>query len=242
MIYCILQQMFSFYFLFACFSIWFAAVFTALFSTSDDLYSSFWVSMRTLFSSSLGGFDMLSFTEKKLLGCLLLGVYLIITLIILLNLFVALFVNIYKNITKDINSNYRTMVISTYQKWKWDDEFGFFILFTSPFSIFTLVLAPFIVYSKNFRSLALKSSRLLYAGVFGFWQFVLFLGFNLVLLPFVYFIGIFHYPQVTISVSISQGNEWKNLEKTFSLKKMVVWAFCGVFILFFYIIRDSISF
>lgn len=242
MIYVILQKMFSFYFLFACFTIWFAAVFTALFAPSDaGEYGNFFLSFRTLYSSALGVFSFSNFTDKKVLGCLLLGLYLIITNIILLNLFVALFTTIYQIITERIESTYRSLLVANNDKWKWDDFSGFLIITPTPFSFVGLFAAPFLLYSNNPR-INLKIAKIFYAISVGFFQYFLFLIASIVALPVAYVVGFLYYPESNKNAEVSIDEENQLAAKEFSLKKLLLWGFCGLFILMYYIIRDSVIF
>ena len=242
MIYCILQKMFSFYFLFACFTIWFAAVFTALFSESDPSeYETFFISFRTLYASALGGFSFANFVQMQVLGCLLLGLYLIIVNIILLNLFIALFTTIYEVIRDQIESTYRSMLIVNYDKWKWDNTYGYFIIIPCPMSVITILIAPFLLYFKN-PKLNLKVAKVLYALFVGSLQFVAFLVISVVFLPIAYIVGMSYYPEAQLQSNLTVDAEYKMALTKYSLKKLAFWIFCGPFMLVYYIFRDCVSF
>ena len=245
MIYHIMKKMVSFYFLFACFSIWFAAVFTALFSSSmPGAYGSFWISMRTLYSSSLGGFDFIGFeqSDKQLLGALLLGLYLIITNIILLNLFIALFTTIYQQISEQVESTYRSAVILNYEKWRWDNKYGSLILYSTPFSFFGILVGPVLWLLRDPTSFNQRVSKVFYGSIYGVFQMLILILIDLVLLPFVYVVGFFKYPKVVTMSANSIEGEGFDETVGFSWKRLLIWAFCGVGILLFSVVQDIFSF
>lgn len=245
MIYNIMKKMVSFYFLFACFSIWFAAVFTALFSKpSIGDYDSFWISMRTLYSASLGGmnFDNFAGSDKRVFGALLLGFYLIITNIILLNLFIALFSTIYQQISEQVESTYRSTVILTYQKWKWDNKYGLLILFSAPFSVFGFLSYPILHFSKRAEYWNQKFSKILYLGIFGFCEFIVLIAVDIMLIPFVYIKGFSKYPKSGSTAMVSIENDENIASRKYSFSKLALWTFCGIFIAGYNIFYDMTTF
>lgn len=245
MIYNIMKKMLSFYFLFACFSIWFAAVFTALFSQQlPDSYGSFWISMRTLYSSSLGAFNFDEFhtTNKIILGALLLGLYLIITNIILLNLFIALFTTIYQQISEQVESTYRSAVILNYEKWRWDDKFGSLTLLSSPFSVFGFLGLPVLLFQKDPTAFNMKASKFLYALIYGFVEMIILITIDLVLVPFVYIVGFLHYPKRPTSSLVSAEDSLIVDEKSYNWTYTAIWFFAGIPIVFYNIILDVVTF
>lgn len=245
MIYHIMKKMVSFYFLFACFSIWFAAVFTALFSSSmPDAYGSFWISMRTLYSSSLGGFDFTGFekSDKQILGALLLGLYLIITNIILLNLFIALFTTIYQQISEQVESTYRSAVILNYEKWRWDSKYGSLILYSTPFSFVGFLVTPILGVLRDPKNFNQRVSKIFYGSIYGVSQMLILIVIDLVLLPLVYVLGFYNYPKVLSMNAINNEGEGLNDSYEFSWKRLLIWAFCGIFILLFHILQDILTY
>jgi hypothetical protein len=209
-----------------------------------EAYGSFWISMRTLYSSSLGGFDFIGFekSDKQILGALLLGLYLIITNIILLNLFIALFTTIYQQISEQVESTYRSAVILNYEKWRWDNKFGSLILYSTPFSFVGFLVAPVLGYMRDPKNFNQKISKIFYGSIYGVFQMFILIIIDLVLLPFVYFIGFFKYPKVLSMSSINNEGVENNDSYEFSWKQMFIWAFCGIFILFYHIFQDVIAY
>jgi hypothetical protein len=245
MIFHIMKKMISFYFLFACFSIWFAAVFTALFSDQlPGTYGSFWISMRTLYSSSLGGFNFDEFhsTNKVLLGALLLGLYLIITNIILLNLFVALFTTIYQQISEQVESTYRSAVIMNFEKWRWDERFGLLTLYSSPFSALSAFFLPFLMFSKDPRRFNMAISKYLYALVYGVCEMIILIVIDLILIPVVYLTGFLHYPKRDHASHVSAEDSVVLDEKSYNWKFTFIWLFGGIPIIFYHIYIDLVTF
>ena len=255
MIYDIMKQMITFYFLFACFTIWFAAVFTALFSMEgpttynpdgtiqsiNSSYSDFFTSFRSLYTFALAPSGFATFGSKQILGGLLLGLYLIITNIILLNLFIALFASVYEGIRDKMESTYRSVVILNYEKWKWDENYGLFALLPCPFSIVCLIISPFLIYSDNPNVFTQKYSKKLYAILLGSIQFLIFLLISILAIPQTYLLGWYYYPYTQASRKVSI-NQYELQDYKYSYLKFLLWIFCGPFILMYYIVRDSRSF
>lgn len=126
-----------------------AAVFTAMFYHISDSYTSFLVSMRTLWAAALATFDMEAFGDYNIFGGLLLSIYLLLSNVMLLNLIIALLSNVYSNLMQRVDSGHHAVVIIYYDRWYWDDIYGILIFMPCPFTYLVTFAIPFLLLMKN---------------------------------------------------------------------------------------------
>jgi len=128
-----------------------ASVFTALFesSTKNGNMAEFGLTFRTLFSSSLGGFNVENYDDRTDLGHALTAVYLIFSNVLLLNLLIAILTNVYEELIERVDSEYRSVLISFYNKFKWDNRYGLFILLPSPITWVVALISPILITTKK---------------------------------------------------------------------------------------------
>lgn len=120
-----------------------AAVFTAMFHDVSEEYTSFMVSLRTLWSAALATFNMETFGDYSTIGGALLAVYLLMSNVMLLNLIIALLSNVYSNLIQRVDSGHHAVVIDYYNRWQWHDGYGLLIFMPSPLSYLVTIFLPF---------------------------------------------------------------------------------------------------
>jgi hypothetical protein len=147
-IYLLLWPILSFIIVFFALNTVFAQVFTLLFKETDDDFKSFFNSWVTLYQFSFGVTNFAGFTSMKIFGYVLSMIYITMTNLILLNLIIAIVNNLYSFFKEKADAENRSVLVISYERIKWHDEFGLLILLPAPFNLFTslfifiLLLAP----------------------------------------------------------------------------------------------------
>lgn len=137
----------SFLAIFFCWLICMSAVFTSIwYNDSDkDLYSNFPMTITNLFAASLTVYDTQLFENNKLIGIILLSLFVIVSNIVLVNLLIALLSEAFYNVSKEADSRHRAILIGYRNRWRWSDEFGFLIFVPPPANIISLIALPFLM-------------------------------------------------------------------------------------------------
>jgi hypothetical protein len=91
-----------------------AGVFCSIFNdkTNGDQFKNFKFSFRTMFSSSLGGFDLSVFTEDRYFGEIIYGIFQLMTYVMMLNLLIAILTNVYEMLIDRVDAEYRSVLIN----------------------------------------------------------------------------------------------------------------------------------
>lgn len=99
------------------------SLFTALQqrNTTTEHYDSFFLSIRTLYSSALGIFNLEIFEEYRHIGEMLLCAFLVISYVLMLHLLIGILTHVYERQKLRVDSEYRAVLITFYEKWHWDD-------------------------------------------------------------------------------------------------------------------------
>jgi hypothetical protein len=262
MIYLMVGQTINFFIIFICLLVCTSAVFTALFNKSNDNFKDFSMSVRMLYSGALGGFDLTTFTDDKVLGSILFSIYLLMANVMLLNLLVALLSNVYTNLINRIDSEHRAVVISTYNRYNWHEDYGMLIYLPSPISYVLLLLSPCVLFTANPKAFTVKVTKALYI-IYAVPQFLMFILLSLAYLPLMFIKGFVCYPRKkvqqvihvvedntllergeakTVAAESDRQDEDFLLSDDYSMSRMFVWLFGGPWILMWAVIRDSYDF
>lgn len=267
MMYLMMQDMLRFLVIFFALLMGSSAIFTALFEdkTSDDSFISFSQSLQSLFSASLGAFNLDIFVSNRkvevYIGELLLALFLLFSLVLLLNLLIAILSNVYNNLADRVDSEYRAVLIAYYNKWYWNDSYGILILMPSPFTLAVAAISPIILFSQSparWNSFFCKFFYVFYVIP----QFALFLAGSILYIVPAYFRSFISYGKTgfkeTEQVSLLKNRpieeddlqiddeDTMEIEKsklrTFSYKKSFVWLFVGIPFLLLAYFRDALDF
>lgn len=129
----------------------FSAIFTAIFYRNSEQFSSFSITFATLFGGFINNLDAFNFNGYKVFGAVMLIFYVTLSGIILINVLIALLINAYKTLSLVVDASHRTVLITYYRRYKWDFEYGFMILSTTPLNILNLITVPvFLILSKKY--------------------------------------------------------------------------------------------
>ena len=126
-----------------------AGVFTAVFSTANDNFSSFEISLRTLFADSVMIYDLEAYSKYIALGGVTESFYLMVSSIVLMNLLISIITDVYEFLIKKVDSEHRSVTISYTEKYTWDKNFGILIFLPSPLSSVVLLVSPLVLFNKN---------------------------------------------------------------------------------------------
>jgi hypothetical protein len=152
---------------------------------SDELYIGLDYSIRSSFAGALGDFDYTLFTADKTLGEFLMGCYNMISNILLLNLLIAILTDIYERMKLRVDAEYNAVLINYYNKWRWDDNYGFMILLPTPITGFVAPLSISLLLVKSPMKWNFFFSKVAYI-MFVLPQFALFAIVSAVYMPLVY--------------------------------------------------------
>jgi len=190
MLYLMSRHLFTFTFLWFCLLFCGAAVFTSQFRDNfvgaGFEYTSFAVSLRTLFRGGLASFTITGFTQYDYYGELMVSLFLLLTSVLLLNLLIAILSNVYETLVERVDGEYRAILVQNYHKWKWNEDYGILILLPSPLSVIVAVFVPVLLVSSNPRKWNYFFSKVFYV-LYVIPQWGLFMGLSALYIPSVYF-------------------------------------------------------
>lgn len=152
---------------------------------SDNLYIGLDYSIRSSFAGALGDFDYTLFTANKTLGEIIMGIYNMLSSVLLLNLLIAILTDIYERMKLRVDAEYNAVLINYYNKWRWDDYYGFMILLPSPITGFVAPLSIMLVFAKHPMKWNFFFSKVAYI-FFVLPQFAMFAILTAVYMPLVY--------------------------------------------------------
>lgn len=104
---------------------------------------------------------------------------------LLLNLLIAILSNVYEELITRVDSEYRSVLIQFYNKFRWDDGYGLFILLPSPITWVIAVISPILILSRKPSLWNYFFSKVFYI-LFVIPQWAIFVGLTAVYVPFVY--------------------------------------------------------
>ena len=226
-----------------------SGVFTACFYESNPLFVSFDISLRTVFSDAMGGFDLTKFTNHLALGASFEAVYLMISNVVLLNLLIAIISNVYETLVEWVDSEHRNVIISYTEKYRWDENLGFLIYLPSPFAPFVLLITPLVLFSKEQAKWNRRLCRLFFV-FYAAGLLALFVGIGLFYSLPLYFKGFVIYSMMRAQGKAELGPEdtvqieSKNLRPRVGqiLLRATLWAFIGLPLIIWAIMRDSFDY
>ena len=166
-----------FLFVYFCLVLVYCAVMTSLFNYHEKYaYGSFAGSARTLFAAALASFNIYEFEDSddgepnatyiKIIGTIFLMVYVVIG-VTFLNLYIAILSNIYGEIAARAEAEHCAVIISYYNMWSWNDQYGFLIYLPPPFNLLSVLLTPLLLLSKEPKELNYKLCKYFYV-IFAF--------------------------------------------------------------------------
>ena len=79
-----------------------------------------------------------------------------------LNLYIAMLSNIYGEIQERAEAEHCSVIISYYNLWSWNDEYGFLIYLPPPFNLISICFSPFLLASKSPKELNYKLCKFFY--------------------------------------------------------------------------------
>ncbi len=138
-IYLLLWTVFNFLLVFFAINTVFAQIFTIIFKKTNASFNTFFQSWITLFNASFGIYDFTQFTQIKVFGYSLLIAYTTLTNVMLLNLVIAIINNLFNFYEKKADAENRAVLVLTYERIKWDKEFGLLILLPAPFNLISIL-------------------------------------------------------------------------------------------------------
>ena len=182
MIYLITLICARFLFVYFCLVLVYCAVMTSLFNDNEGYaYGSFAGSARTLFAACLAHFNIYEFEDDAngepnptylriimtvfIMKYILIGVNFVFDVVItvtFLNLYIAILSNIYGEIEDRAEAEHRAVIISYYNMWSWNDEYGFLIYLPPPFNLLSLLLTPCLLLSKEHKKLNYQLCKFFY--------------------------------------------------------------------------------
>ena len=221
-------------FIYCVFIVCMSAVFTAIFFGSSDDYRDFSTTLISLSTPFVNSFKTDSFVKNSLFGSIMVMFYAALSSMLLLNLLIAVLSSVYDEISSQVDSSHRSVLISYYQKYKWDKRFGYMILLPSQVSsINFLVIIIQIIFGFKNKDKQVKFNKIvckIYFFVFYFvFIFIFFAIYTAILIPFCYLKALFSVIRFQFAFRGSQKTKIELLLKT---------LFGGIFHLLYFYFRD----
>jgi len=231
-IYLLLWTVFNFLSVFFAINTVFAQIFTIIFKKTNTSFRAFFQSWITLFNASFGIYDFTQFTQIKVFGYSLLIAYTTLTNVMLLNLVIAIINNLFNFYEKKADAENRAVLVLTYERIKWNKEFGLLILLPAPFnliSIFFIIVLLLVPDSKR-EQLNNAFSKITYF-LIAIANFFVLILWSILLFPLAYIKSLAH-------------SAYDNHSKFEFFKIHIIFAemFKRPFILFYYILQDIHNF
>jgi hypothetical protein len=205
----------------------FASIFYILYKSSYAEFETFLLSIRQMFSSSLGTFVF--FNEgsnfNKFSLSLITVVYMLLTNIVLLNLLIAILSNTYSVIIARSNTEYALILHESYQTLKFNKKFGAILLYPPPLSVVSFLVLPLVLRarSEKINQIILKSAYSLFLLIFS-------IAFSIVNLFFVVPLA---YIRIFIKIILCNYINKKALTFSIRLNHLCTWIFLGIPYLFY---------
>ncbi len=171
----------------------FSTIFVSLFYRDSVLFSSFKDSIFNLFGGFINNFNVFEFKNYKFLGAIITVFYVTLSGMMLTNLLIASLTNVYKSLSYYVDVSHRSVLITYYRRYKWDEDYGFLILLSTPFNFINIFFLPaYLFLSKRFSKEKLNKVICRIYFILFYFPAILMMSFlyNLILLPVIYFKGI----------------------------------------------------
>ena len=169
----------------------YSSIGTLLFYTVAS-YQDFWTTFITLFSAALGNFDFTVLTSQpkgQLIGDLYLISFLILTAILFLNLLVAILTKVYQNFESKKFVLYISEILKLRSLLGYDKKASGLISIPPPLNLLPLIMSPLYFTRLNQAKLNTLVLHVCYIPVLLITTLI-FIVFNLFILPFAFFKGI----------------------------------------------------
>ena len=143
-----------FLFLYAAIFFIFAGVGQMLFQEIDE-FKDMIETCKTLFASSFGNFEYVSYDPLKdvdpYVGYIYITVFLVVVGILLLNFLIAILSSTYSGLNKVKNGLYMRRIIQMRQRYQYDKYYSSIVFAPTPFNLLLLPVLPFVVFLKSKR-------------------------------------------------------------------------------------------
>jgi len=211
-----------------------AAIFTAIFNKRSSQFRDFSTTIITLVGGFMNNFDTENFDTPiyHTFGSISLMIYICVSGVLLINLLIALLSNVYENLNVLVDASHRSVLISFYRKYRWDEENGYMIFLTTPINVVNFLVLPFsFCFTKGNKKKLFNDyvCRVYYLLFYFPLIFIIFIFYSLIIVPICYIKGI-----------ICAFGYFVNLKMTKILKivKIFKWILWGFYYLMFVYIRD----
>lgn len=167
-----------------------ASVFTAIFYDKSDQFVSFSMTFTSLFVSFLNNPNAFGFNQYQVYGAIAVIFFTTVSGLLLSNLLIAVLSNEYEVLSDVVDASHRSVLISYFRRYKWDNKYGYLIYLTTPLNIVNFLALPFSIFfkRKKFNKYVCRLYHsLFYLPIIMLLQCV----FMIILTPFAYLKGLF---------------------------------------------------
>jgi hypothetical protein len=119
-----------------------ATIYTTLFYKASSQYKSYSVTFTTLFQGYLNNSKCFEFDYYKMFGAIMCIAFVTCGGLILVNMLIALLSNEYTQLSKVVDAAHRSVLINYYKRYKWDKNYGYLILLTTPLNVINYLVIP----------------------------------------------------------------------------------------------------
>ena len=239
-----------------------ATIYTTLFYKASTQYASYSVTFTTLFQGYLNNSKCFEFDYYKMFGAIMCIAFVTCGGLILVNMLIALLSNEYTQLSKVVDAAHRSVLINYYKRFKWDKNYGYLILLTTPLNIINFIVIPINILFREKKEIKnenvdrqnmdqlehrdlmkikntqqQKFNRIItrvYFIIFYFpFIFIIETIPSFFFIPICYFVGIF-----TSITEFNSFNEYNKISEHFYT--VFLWVFLGIPFLFLKCLRDSI--
>ena len=213
-----------------------AAIFTAVFNKHSIQFRDFSTTIMSLLGGFMNSFDTNGFDDGnyKIFGAISFVTYMCISGVLLINLLIALLSNVYESLSLLVDASHRSVLITFYRKYRWDEENGYMIFLTTPLNVINFFVFPFsylFANGENKKKFNIYVCRIYYLIFYFPIILLVFISYSILLIPLCYLKGIIYEIGNQINIKIS---------KYIKFVKILKWIFFGAFYLGFIYLRDII--
>ena len=119
-----------------------ATIYTTIFYKASKQYKLYSVTFTTLFQGYLNNSKVFDFDYYKFFGAILCITFVTCGGLILVNMLIALLSNEYTQLSKVVDAAHRSVLITYFKRYKWDKNYGYLILLTTPLNILNFFVIP----------------------------------------------------------------------------------------------------
>lgn len=208
-----------------------AAIFTAVFYKKSSQFQDFSTTIITLFGGFVNNFDTQNFSSEisRTFGAISIIIFVCISGVLLINLLIAMLSNVYENLCVLVDASHRSVLISLYRKYKWDEENGYLIFLYTPFNILNLFVIPFSFCFKDKKRFNLVVCRIYYFLFYFQILFFILASYSFLIIPFCYLKGVVNVIKYQLKLRIT---------KLLKIIKILKWIFLGLFFILWIYLRD----